>query len=317
MKKFAAENLKNVYSPYHEPLGTVDPGEVFQIDTEDGFAGGLRRPEDFTPERLAWAEERWCIATGPIAVAGATPDHVAAVKIHAMEIITDGYVIISHYRSPSADDWWLPEELDRVKAYPVVDGHVQFSGRCRIPVKPIIGCLATAPKHEVILTRKEGEFGGNQDCNLMTSGSTIILPVNVAGGLLYFGDCKAIMARGEIVNAPECGMRITASVELRQRSHEMTWPRVETDEILGTVVSDINAADACRRAFRELMLWLEAETGASRQDIAMLMGMVSDTTICQVSNTFHTAQCTIPRSYTAVLAQTGADQTGAISHARR
>ena len=137
----------------------------------------------------------------------------------------------------------------------------------------------------------------------MTSGATIVLPVNVAGGLLYFGDCKAIMARGEIVNAPECGMRITASVELRQRSREMTWPRVETDEILATVVSDINAADACRRAFRELMLWLEAETGASRQDVAMLMGMVSDTTICQVSNTFHTAQCTIPRSYSAVLAQ--------------
>jgi len=190
-----------------------------------------------------------------------------------------------------------------MKAYPVVDGHVQFNERCRIPARPVIGCLTTAPKHEVILTRKEGEFGGNQDCNLMTSGATIVLPVNVAGGLLYFGDCKAIMARGEIVNAPECGMRITASVELRQRSREMTWPRVETDEILATVVSDINAADACRRAFRELMLWLEAETGASRQDVAMLMGMVSDTTICQVSNTFHTAQCTIPRSYSAVLAQ--------------
>jgi acetamidase/formamidase len=284
----------------------VAPGEVFQIDTQDGFAGGLRNPEDFTPERLAWAEERWCIATGPIAVSGATPEHVAAVKIHAMEVITDGYVIISHYRSPSGDDWWLPEELDRVKAYRVADGLVQFSEGCAIPVRPIIGCLATAPRHEVILTRKEGEFGGNQDCNLMTTGSTIILPVNVDGALVYFGDCKAIMAPGELVNAPECGMRITASVELRPRPPEMGWPRVETNEVFGTVVSDISAADACRRAFRELLLWLEAATGAARQDVAMLMGMVSDTAICQVSNTFHTAQCTIPRKYAAVLSQEAA-----------
>lgn len=306
MQTFPAENLKNVYSPYHEPYGTVAPGEVFQIDTQDGFAGALRKPEDFTPERLAWAEERWCIATGPIAVSGATPKHVVAVTIHGMEVITDGYVVISRYRSPSADDWWLPEELDRVKTFPVVNGFVQFSEGCAIPVRPIIGCLATAPRHEVILTRKEGEFGGNQDSNLMTTGSTIILPINVDGALLYFGDCKAIMAPGELVNAPECGMRITASAELRPRPSEMGWPRVETDGLFGTVVSDISAADACRRAFRELLLWLEASTGAERQDVAMLMGMVSDTTICQVSNTFHTAQCTIPRSYATVLSQEAA-----------
>ena len=301
MLTFAAEDLKNVYSPYHAPHGTVDPGQVFQVDTQDGFAGALRKPEDLTPERLAWAEERWCIATGPIAVIGATPDQIVAVTIHAMEIMTDGYVIISHYQSTSADDWWLPEELDRVKAYAIADGHVHFNERCKIPVRPVIGCLATAPKHEVILTRREGTFGGNQDSNLMTTGSTVILPVNVDGALLYFGDCKAIMAPGELVNAPECGMRITASVTLRPRPREMTWPRVETDDLLGTVVSDINAADACRHAFRELLLWLEFETGVARQDVAMLMGMVSTTAICQVSNTFHTAQCTIPRSYLSLI----------------
>ena len=141
----------------------------------------------------------------------------------------------------------------------------------------------------------------------MTTGSTIILPVNVNGALLYFGDCKAIMAPGELVNAPECGMRITASVDLRPRPRVMTWPRVETPDLLGTVVSDINAADACRQAFRELLLWLEAETGAARQDVAMLMGMVSTTAICQVSNTFHTAQCTIPRNYSSTLRSVGYD----------
>lgn len=297
MQRFAATDLKNVYSPYHQPLGRVRPGERFEIETQDGFAGGLRKPEDLTPERLAWCEERWCIVTGPIAVDGARPGDVIAITIHSIEVTTPGIVILSRYRDPSPDDWWLDSEFDRLHTYEVRDGFLQFNDRLRLPARPLIGCLATAPKHEVVLSRREGDFGGNQDCNLMTTGSTIILPVNVEGGLVYFGDCKVMMGDGELVNAPECGTLISATAEIRPRPKAMRWPRVETEASYTTVVSDISAADACRQAFRELMLWIEEETGGDRQEIAMLMGMVAHAGICQVSNTFHTAQCSIDRKY--------------------
>jgi acetamidase/formamidase len=131
----------------------------------------------------------------------------------------------------------------------------------------------------------------------MTTGSTVVLPVNVEGALLYFGDCKVIMGDGELVNAPECGALITARAFVRPKPKAMTWPRIETPSSYTTVVSDISLADACRQAFRELMLWIEDETRGDRQEIAMLMGMVAHVGICQVSNTFHTARCTIPREY--------------------
>ncbi|MFO1059643.1 MAG: acetamidase/formamidase family protein [Dongiaceae bacterium] len=297
MQLFPAEDLKNVYSPYHAPFGRVEPGETFQIETQDGFAGALRRPEDLTPERLAWAEESWCIATGPIEVRGATPADVVAVTIEAIEVTTPGLVIISRYRAPSPDDWWLESEFDRLHSYPVESGELVFNDRLRLPARPLIGCIATAPKHEVVLSRREAEWGGNQDCNLMTTGATILLPVNVPGGLLYFGDCKVMMGDGELVNAPECGTRITATARLRPRPRAMSWPRVETPELYAAVVSNISAADAVRHAFRELLLWLEEETGGNRQEIAMLMGMVAHAGICQVSNTFHTASCRIERRY--------------------
>jgi hypothetical protein len=63
------------------------------------------------------------------------------------------------------------------------------------------------------------------------------------------------------------------------------------------------SCDACRQAFRELMLWLEEDTGGDRQEIAMLMGMVAHVGICQVSNTFHTARCTIARGYLSAIAE--------------
>jgi amidase len=303
MQHFPAKDLKNVYSPYHQPFGHVRPGETFEIETQDGFAGGLRKPEDLTPERLAWCEERWCIVTGPIAVDGATSDHVLAVTIHAIAVTTPGIVILSRYLDPSPDDWWLESEFDRLHTYEVRNGELLFNDRLSLPARPLIGCLATAPKHEVILSRREGEWGGNHDCNLMTVGSTIILPVNVPGGLLYFGDCKVMMGDGELVNAPECGTKITASVALRPRPKAMTWPRVETADTYSTVVSNISAADACRHAFRELMLWIEEETGGNRQEVAMLMGMLAHVGICQVSNTFHTARCTIERRYFPAVAK--------------
>ena len=303
MQRFAANDLKNVYSPYHEPYGRVRPGETFEIETQDGFAGGLRKPEDLTPERLAWAEERWCIVTGPIAVEGAQPGDAVAVTIHAIEVTTPGLVILSRYVDPSPDDWWLESEFDRLHTYEVRNGELIFNHRLRLPARPLIGCLATAPKNEVILSRREGEWGGNHDCNLMAAGATVVLPVNVAGALLYFGDCKVMMGDGELVNAPECGTRITATVEVRPRPKAMTWPRVETPATYTTVVSNISAADACRLAFRELMLWVEEETSGNRQEIAMLMGMVADAGICQVSNTFHTARCTIARKYLSAVAR--------------
>jgi amidase len=301
MQHFAAEDLKNVYSPFHAPHGHVDPGETFEIVTEDGFGGRLRRPEDMTPETLEWVEENLCVVTGPIAVTGAKPGDVVDVRILAMEVTTPGIVILSRYEAESPDDWFLASEYDRLKTYPVEGGELIFNDSLRLPVRPLIGCLASAPKHEVILSRREGDFGGNQDCNVMTVGSTVTLPVNVDGGLLYFGDCKAMMADAEIVNAPECGTLITASVEVRRRPESMHWPRVTTDDKMFTVVSDISAADACRQAFREMMLWLEEDTGGSRQEIAMLMGMVAHVSICQVSNTFHTARCAMPKEYVAAL----------------
>jgi len=178
----------------------------------------------------------------------------------------------------------------------ISEGRVLLDPRFRVPAKPIVGCLATAPGTEVILSRGEGEFGGNLDCNLIAAGSTVYLPVNVPGGLVYFGDCKAVMADGEIVNAPEVGTIITAQVTLAPKPKAMRWPRVVTDDLLATIVCAPTVESACRQAFREMMAWLEEEYGIERETAAILMGMVAHTSICQLSNRLHTGRCVFPLS---------------------
>ena len=45
----------------------------------------------------------------------------------------------------------------------------------------------------------------------ITAGATVVLPVEVPGAGIYFGDSKAALGDGEIVCAPEAGTRIVAS----------------------------------------------------------------------------------------------------------
>ena len=297
MQHVLADDLKYEYSYLHHPVAQVQPGETFQVSTEDGFSARFRCPEQYSRENVAWVQQNLCGVTGPIAVDGAQPGQVVAICIEAVEVVTPGSVVLSRYSYPSPEDWWLEEVA--CTSYPVEEGEIVFNSR-RIPIRPLIGCLATAPAREVILSKREGPYGGNMDCNEITAGATVVLPVAVPGAYLYFGDCKARMADGEIVQPPEVGCLITVTVELRPAPANMSCPRVETVESLMTVVSAGSLEAACRDAFKYMLLWLEDEYAMERQEAAQLMGLVAHTGVCQVTNTFYTAKCTMPRTFMGV-----------------
>jgi amidase len=294
MQTFPADNLKYVYSAGHDPIGSVRPGERFVVDTSDCFTGRYRDPADFSPESAAWVDANLNPVTGPIRVEGARAGGAVEIYIEDITVTTPGAVVISRCSALSPVDWWHEEEY--AVALPVAEGRIWIRDDWSVPVRPLIGCLATAPARETVLSRHEGDaYGGNMDCSAITSGATVILPVEVDGALLYFGDCKAAMGAGEITCSPECGTRVTAAATPVARPASMHAPRVRTDTHLTTVVSGISLADACRSAFRELKLWLEDEWNVLPDDAAIVMGMAADCGVCQVSNLLHTATCTIAR----------------------
>ena len=293
--EFGPSDVKTTYSRDHAPIGTVAPGERFVIETVDCFSGRFREPSGYTPENIAWVERNLDAVTGPVAIDGAEPGMAVAVEIHSMEITTPGSVVLSRYSAPSPHDWWL--EQVACESYPIEDGDVVFSPKVRIPVRPLIGCIATAPEIESVRSVAQGTYGGNMDCNEIGPGATVLLPVSVPGALLYFGDCKAIMADGEIAQPPEVGTRIEASVTLLELPPEMTWPRVITAERLTTVVSWRSLGEATRQAFRELLLWVESSFELTREDAAMLLAMVAEPRVCQVCNALPTARCSVERRW--------------------
>ena len=293
MQIFGTDDLKFTYSGEHTPIGTVAAGETFVVETADCFTGRFRRPEGFTPENLAWVLENLDGVTGPIAVAGAEPGDAVAVTLRRVEVTTVGSTAWSTCEAASPVDWW--GEWYACDGLEVRDGHIRL-GDLRIAARPLVGCIATAPNRETVFSKMQGRYGGNMDCNEVREGATVVLPVEVDGAYLYFGDSKARMGDGEVVQAPEVGTRLEVSVEVGPRPAGMGWPRVLSDEQLVTVVSARTIDDSSRLAFAEMLAWCTTVSGLSRADTAQVLGMLADVGICQVANALPTARCTVSRA---------------------
>ena len=293
MQRFSASDAKYAYSADHASIGTVQPGERFEVEAVEGFSGYFRSSSDFTPELYAEAEAHKWAVTGPISVAGVKANDVVAVTINAVDVVTPGVVVYGGYTSIEPLEWWDDESA--CELYPVQDGVLVFDDETTLPTLPLIGCLAVAPAVGTIHAKLQGRYGGNLDCRELGAGATLILPVTHDGGGLYFGDCKALMGDGEIVGPPEVGAVITASASFRPRPESMEWPRLETSESFTTLVSGKPLEWSARQAFRELLNWVTEDFALPRPKAALLLAMVAHARIGQISNTDYTAYCTMPR----------------------
>jgi acetamidase/formamidase len=295
MQRFPESDAKYAYSPAHASIGTVQPGEVFQVESVEGYSGYFRSPEDFDEESYAAAEAHKWAVVGPISVAGAKPGEAVAVTIHDVGITTPGVVTYGAY-SPDVDpyEWWNDETAADI--YPIEDGFVRFDRQTSLPTRPLIGCLAVQPAEGEVNASLQGRYGGNLDCRELRAGVTLILPVAHPGAGLYFGDCKALMGDSEIVGPPEVGALVTASAEPVARPPSLDWPRIATADELMTIVSGKPLEWAARQALRELLNWVCDDYELPRPKAALLLAMVAHARIAQVSNYDYTSYCVAPRA---------------------
>jgi len=297
MQRFPVSDATYAYSAAHASIGTVEPDERFEVECVEGFGNAFASPDDFTPERYAVAETlKWAV-TGPISVAGATAGGAVAVTIESVEVVTPGVVIYGSYSGEDVLAWW--DEETGCEVYPAEGGSIRVDDRTTLPTRPLIGCLAAAPRDGAPHAKLQGTYGGNLDCREICAGATVVLPVEHDGAGLYFGDCKALMGDGEIVGPPEVGALVTATATPRPRPASMTWPRIETAGSMMTLVSGTPLEWSARQAFRELLLWVVEDTDLPQREAALLLAMVAHAGICQISNTDYTAYCSMPRDVLA------------------
>jgi len=280
------ETTADVFSPEHTPTLTIDPGDTIVVTSLD--AHGSLRPQAFPGEQVPamFAESRGHCLTGPVAVRGARPGDMLALRVVSLRPGGWGWTVapgrtdspVAHRLgfTSAAERSWLLWALDADA------GEGIANGRFTRKLAPFLGVMGTAPGESAIPPRAGS--GGNIDCKELVAGTVLYLPVNVAGALLYLGDGHAAQGDGESGGtAIECPMTTEAVVDI---AAEPALPVIHAETPAGRVTfgfsADLNAAMG--DALDAMVSWMSALLGVDRAEALALASVAADLRVTQVAN---------------------------------
>lgn len=260
MQQLDCSVLHYEFNRQHPSRLTVSSGETIRVSSEDALSGQIRNPGDRRDKsRMPFSNPM----SGPIAVVGAEPGDALAVNIRGIEPAIGQCA--TYTGGARALSEWLGEGCPHGShVCRIADGVIHWSDSIRIPYRPMLGCIGTAPDWGCPTTGPAGAHGGNMDLIEVSPGCTLILPVFVPGGHLYLGDAHAAQGHGELsANGLEMPAHTTITVELRKGGRP-PGPRIENSTHIGTVASGGPMERSIAQAYAHLILWLEAEFGWNR-----------------------------------------------------
>ncbi|NCW98437.1 MAG: acetamidase, partial [Betaproteobacteria bacterium] len=246
------------------------------VETRDAFEGAVKTEDDLPSKvlRMPFVNPQ----NGPIVIEGAEKGDVLAVYIESM--IPRGpnprgtCAMIPQFGALSGTSLTalLAEDLPEiVRKIDVDEQGVYWSKRVTLPYKPHIGTLSCSPEIDSINTLTPDQHGGNMDLPDMGPGSITYLPVRCEGARLFIGDAHACQGDGEVCGtAVEYPSTTSLRVDLI-KNWAIEWPRLETEHMLMTIGSARPLEDAARIAYKDLVLWMEAEFGFDRWDAYMML----------------------------------------------
>jgi len=294
----AKGEVRFTLSREHSPVARVEPGTQLRIETELNIGDVLHSVTDkFEGSMLRIPFVNG--ATGPIAVQGATPNQILSCMIEHMELVPPGFTALIPGVG-AFPDWIRRREFGvHSRVVDIADGHVLWDDGLRIPVRPMVGVLGTAPLLDAVSTIDNGPHGGNLDVPEFGPGTTIYLPINVDGGLMFLGDCHAVQGDGELCGCGAIEIRTftTVTVGLKPRPERFGWPRFETAEHIGAVACARPLEDAFRYSVEELISWMVESYGFKEPDALLLLGQVAEARCAQLVNPKFTYVTKIAKRY--------------------
>jgi amidase len=288
MLRISSDNCVYSMNPNNRPVAEVPSGAEVVFETKDCFSNRVHSEQDlFQPGGWSGINP----ATGPLRVTGAQPGDVLAVEILDIAVAPQGAMITV----PGMGALGHHITHNQTKIIPVRGGEAVFNDKLRLPVRPMIGVIGTAPADSDVPCGTPGPHGGNMDTKLIAPGVTLYLPVYVDGANLAIGDLHALMADGEVVI---CGVELPGEVRVRVtliQGSSIPSPVLETADHLYCIASGEDLDGAATLALDHTMGFLRERLPLPVNEIAMLMSLVCDLQISQVVDPLKTARVAIPK----------------------
>ena len=209
------------------PRLVVAPGETVEFKTVDA-SGGQISPKSTVADVAAMDFCKVNPVSGPVYIDGAEPGD--AVKVTILDFTPSGWGWTANIPGFGllADDFKEPA-LHLWKYDPGTMAPAAFGPGGRVPLKPFCGTIGLAPAapglHSIVPPRR---VGGNMDIRDICAGTTLYLPVEVAGGLFSVGDTHATQGDGEVCGtALESPINVALQFDL-EKGANLAFPRFTT-----------------------------------------------------------------------------------------
>jgi acetamidase/formamidase len=290
------------------PVLRIAPGDRVRVDTM--VAGGLQRlrlagaSDAEIPESLKAVEARVTDRgpgvhpmTGPMFVEGAEPGDTLQVHVIAIEFLHPfGVVAFNPGSGVLPDDF--PYAHFKLLRWQQTATEVEFKPGVSLRLAPFFGSIGVAPPPLVgrISSRPPGWHGGNLDNKDLVAGSRLDLPVHVSGALLSIGDGHGMQGDGEVTGtALETSLRGTFEIQVR-KGQRLRWPRAETPTHYISMGLHEDLDEATRLATREMVEFLVAEKGLTRDEAYALCSLAADLHVTQAVDQTKGVHVTLAKS---------------------
>ena len=287
------------------PVATVDPGDTVVLECVSGApeampgpGTGLRVPEALAAIHAADPPRMGPhIITGPVAVRGAEPGDVLRIDILAIEPGADwGFCGFRPLFGTLPEDFpyarMLHIPVDRAAGTATIPMMVrEGGGGITLPLAPFFGVMGVAPPPEWgrISTKEPRAHGGNLDNKELVAGTTLFLPVHVAGAMFSAGDGHGMQGDGEVcINALEMCLTGTFRLGVEKgggaSDPALRFPRAETPTHYVTMGLNEDLDLAMKGALREMIAFIASRTNLSPADAYQFCSLAVDFRVTQTVN---------------------------------
>jgi len=298
------------YDATDKPVLTVKSGDTVVIHTlltnsPTGLEKAGVAPADVEPELRAVfagvpASARGPgghILTGPIAVAGAEPGDTLEVRIVRIDLaIPYAYNGFRYGAGFLTDDF----PYARVKIVPLDAKRMvaHFAPGIEVPLAPFFGSMGVAPPPA--FGRYDSApptiIGGNMDDKALVAGTTLYLPVHAPGALFQVGDGHAAQGNGEVdITALETSL-VGRFQFILHKGQASAYPRAETPDAYIAMGFDDDLSNATRKAVRNMIDFLVAAKGMTRDDAYMLISVAGDVAITELVDRNKGVHVVVPKA---------------------
>jgi acetamidase/formamidase len=278
------------------PAVTVKSGETVWYDgTWTNWGNEAKYGMSFTerePIRKKYPNGAFSLI-GPVAVEGAEPGDLVECRMLKMRPIDWGW------NSAPSGVGALPHDFKPYLRYMKFNAertHAAHVPGVNIPLRPFQAYLGSQPAGDMPVSANfAGNYGGNLDCAVLTTGTSVFLPVQVDGARIWTGGSMGASGEG---NVDQTSIE-TAFEEMRiqyvlHKGATLDGPMAETPESwIGFGFGD-SLDTALVNCLRQMIGWLSSATDIPPVDCYSIFSVAGSFRVSQYAHQTGTVYRTVP-----------------------